>query len=245
MITPVLKKLGLSDKAGMVYTTLLSLGSASVRQIADGAGVNRGTTYDILKSLLSDGLVSYVNKDAKNYFIAEDPTHLRVLIKKQQGYLREVEAELESQVPELQSLFSRHGEKPVVRYFEGDRGIRTLLTDVLSTMEKQKDKLYHVYSSSTISEHYNRAFPKYTEARIARGVHVQVMATGPGGSPRGLDERKWLTKEEGSPAYTFIYAGHLAHIALDAGGQMVGVIIENKAMYEAQRLLFQALWKRL
>ena len=50
MIT-TLTKLGLSDKEIAVYTALLSLGSAPVRSVSELAKVNRGTSYDILKSL--------------------------------------------------------------------------------------------------------------------------------------------------------------------------------------------------
>lgn len=241
----VLKKLGLSDKEVAVYTALLRLGSASVRQIADAAKVNRGTTYDILKALMEDGLVSYVNKETKHFFAAEDPTHLKELVRKQQERLQEVEGELETHIPELQSLHKRGGEKPVVRYFEGMRGIRTLLSEVLSVMEAADEKRYYVYSSSTIREHYYKAYADFTEDRIKKNIAVRVIAMGPGGGTQGLDERKWLTQQESSPTYTLLFAGRIAHIALDAGGHMVGVLIENAAMYETHKMIFEALWQRL
>ncbi len=242
---PVLKKLGLSDKEVAVYTALLSLGSASVREIAMAAKVNRGTTYDILKSLMTDGLVSYVNKETKHFFTAEDPTHLNELVRKQKDHIAEVAEELSVHIPELQSLHKRGGEKPVVRYFEGVRGIRTLLTEVLAVMEVQQIKKYFVYSSATIREHYYKAYPNFTEDRIKKNIAVRVIAMGPGGGTHGLDERKWLTQKESAPAYSLIYAGRIAHIALDTGGHMVGVIIENAAMYETHTMLFDALWERL
>lgn len=242
---PVLKKLGLSDKEIAVYSALLGLGSASVREIATAAKVNRGTTYDILKSLMEDGLVSYVNKETKHFFTAEDPEHLKQLVQKQQQNLAELETELNAHIPELQSLHNRGGEKPVVRYFEGLRGIRTLLASVLAEMEAQSQKMYYVYSSSTVREEYYKAYPDFTEDRIKRKIAVRAIAMGPGGGVQGLDERKWLTKKEASPTYTLIYAGHIAHIALDTRGMMVGVIIDNAAMYESQKMIFDALWERL
>lgn len=242
---PVLKKLGLSDKEIAVYTALLALGSASVRQIADEAKVNRGTTYDILKSLMTDGLVSYINKEKKHYFVAENPQQLRELVTKQQERLKDLKVELEEQIPSLQSVHKRGGEKPVVRYFEGKRGIHALLGDVLASMRDAKEKLYYVYSSSALREQYREAYPTFTQERIAEGVRVWAIAMGPGGETSGLDERRWLTKEEGSPTYTLIYNGHIAHIAKDATGGMVGVIIENEAMYQTHKTLFESLWKHL
>ncbi|MCX6780824.1 MAG: hypothetical protein NT003_01770 [Candidatus Magasanikbacteria bacterium] len=241
----VLKKLGLSDKEIAVYTALLALGSASVRQIADAAKVNRGTTYDILKSLMADGLISYINQDKKHFFSAEDPAHLKGLVQKQKDQLSELDAELEESISELQSLHKRGGEKPVVRYFEGKRGVRALLTDVLAAMETAPEKLYYVYSSSGLREQYREAYPTFTEDRITKNIRMQAIALGSGGSTSGLDERKWLTQEEGSPTYTLIYHGHIAHIANDAGGGLVGVIIENDAIYQTQKTIFQSLWKTL
>ena len=241
----VLKKLGLSDKEVAVYTALLSLGSASVRDISATAKVNRGTTYDILKALTEDGLVSYVNKETKHFFTAEDPMHLQELVQKQSERLQEISEELHAHIPELQSLHKRGGEKPVVRFFEGIRGIRTLLSEVLAVMEHAPQKFYYVFSSATIREHYYKAYPNFTEDRIKKGIAVKVIAMGPGGGTQGLDERKWLTQGGSAPTYSLVYAGRVAHIALDAHGKMVGVIIENAAMYETQTMIFDALWDRL
>ena len=240
-----LKKLGLSDKEIAVYTALLLLGSASVRTVSDASKINRGTSYDILKSLVKRGLVSYAPKSAKQLFVAEDPARLEHVLAEEQERLHTLEGELHAYIPELQSLFNRGGEKPVVRYFEGTSGIRSLLADVLGVMEKQKEKLYYVYSSSTVRSHYSKAYPNFTEDRIKRKIYVRAIAMGAGGATVGLDERKWLTKDESNSTYTLMYANHIAHIAMDASHQMVGVIIENKSMYETHKMIFNALWERL
>ena len=54
----IFKKLGLSDKETAVYLSLLEHGAVSVRELARAANLNRGTTYDILKKLQAEGLVS-------------------------------------------------------------------------------------------------------------------------------------------------------------------------------------------
>jgi HTH-type transcriptional regulator, sugar sensing transcriptional regulator len=241
----VLKKLGLSDKEIAVYAALLALGSASVRQIAVAAKVNRGTTYDILKSLATDGLVSYINKDKKHYFAAEDPAQLQSLVVKRQKQLTVVGEELQKEIPQLQTLHKRGGDKPVVRYFEGKRGIHALLSDVLATMGRSKEKMYYVYSSAALREQYRAAYPTFTKERIAKKIRVRAIAMGSGGETSGLDERKWVTDQDASPTYTLIYGGHMAHMAHDAAGQMVGVIIENEAMYKTHKMLFETLWKHL
>ena len=66
-----------------------------------------------------------------------------------------------------------------------------------------------------------------------------------GGRKHGLDERRWLGSNEDSATYILIYAGKCAFISRDAKGAPVGVIIENKMIYETQRVIFLRLWKLL
>ena len=75
-IQVILKNFGLSEKEIAVYLALIELGPSSVRDLAAKSKVNRGTTYDILKSLINLGIVSYYNKESKQYFISEPPEKL-------------------------------------------------------------------------------------------------------------------------------------------------------------------------
>ncbi len=245
MVTSVLKKLGLSEKEIAVYLAVLSLGSALVRDISICAKINRGTTYDILKSLMKRGLVSSSHQGAKQLFVVEHPRTLHTVVATQREQLADVEAELTSAIPQFESLHNRGGSKPVVRFFEGPVGIRIILEEVLAVMMRQKDKMYFVYSSATLRAMLHPCYPSFTDDRIAKHIGVHVIALGEGGQVRGLDERKWLKSATDSPTFTLIYAGHVAHIAQDATGGLVGVIIQNDATYQTQRQIFEALWSRL
>ena len=50
-IEKTLEQLGLTSKESRVYLTLLELGPTAIRNIAERAGINRGTTYESLKKL--------------------------------------------------------------------------------------------------------------------------------------------------------------------------------------------------
>ena len=50
-----LKSLDLSDREIAIYLALLELGPASIRDIAAKADVNRGSTYETLKTLVKNG----------------------------------------------------------------------------------------------------------------------------------------------------------------------------------------------
>ncbi|MDP2736762.1 MAG: helix-turn-helix domain-containing protein [bacterium] len=244
-IIPILKQLGLSEKEIKVYLALLKNGPASVRSLATVSQVNRGTTYDILKSLKELGLVSYYHKDTKQFFAAEDPSALNRAVEQKLDKLGEVKKNLADVIPELKSLFEQAGDKPVVKYYEGFSGVKTVLADVLETSQTSTEKLYYVFSSSAIRDYVYRAFPSFTKERIKRQVKVKVIAIGHTGTLADLSERKSLTVNEGSPTYILIYPGKVAMISVNSNEQPLGLIIEDTALSQTQLQLFNFIWSSL
>ncbi len=244
-INTILKKFGLSEKEVKVYLALLELGPVSVRKVAIKSGINRGTTYDILKSLIDLGLVSYFHKEKKQYFAAEDPQKIKDAIKNRQKELVNIEKQVDELIPELRSLFVRAGEKPVARYYEGHKGIKNILQDLLDVMGEAEEKEYFVYSSSNIREYLYKHFSNFTEERIEKGIKVKVAAIGEGGELQGLDERKWISKKQGAPTYILIYDNKVAFISIDSFDNPLGVIIEDEGIAETQKIIFKNIWNNL
>ena len=74
MITPKqLEEFGLTTKEAQVYLASLQLGQTSVQNIAKLAGIHRVSTYDILQSLISKGLINQTASGKKRYLEAIDP----------------------------------------------------------------------------------------------------------------------------------------------------------------------------
>jgi len=240
----ILKNLGLSDKEIDIYLKILELGPSSVRKIAANSKINRGTTYDVLKALINLGLVSYFFKNKNKYFIAEDPSKLRELVRTKQESLAKTEKEIIKIIPELKSIHDNAGDKPKVKFYEGEKGIKAVLQDLLSTVKKGKE--YFAYSSADIRNYLYRGFPEFSKERIKKGIRVKVIAIGAGGELRGLDARKWVSKKlSGCPTYTLIYEGKIAMISVDRQKQPVGIIIEDEGIYKTQKMLFTELWKKV
>ena len=244
MHTNFLQKLGFSDKMSTVYVGLLRLGPSSVREVAENTGINRGTVHEILKELRDKNLVGFYEKDAKQYFVAEDPARLNVLLAKQMEDLQEVKKDIDQLVPELKSLHDKGGERPVARYFEKEK-IHEILEDVLEVCERTGEMQYRIYSTAGIREYIYDGFETFSDARLAKGIAVKVIAIGKGGELRGLDERKWLEASSDTQTYIIIYPGKTAYISLDAKNEPVGVVIENSGVYETQKNIFDNLWGRI
>lgn len=236
-----LKKLGFSDKEAKVYLALLYLGPSSVRKLAEYSGLNRGTSYDALKWLQDQGVVSFYNKESKQYFVAENPDKLQEILRNQEIELKDVKRQLDGVVPELQALYNNGGNRPVARYFEGEE-LKKILEDVLSVCEQESEKMYRIYSVEGLRKYLYKDFPTFSDARIGKGIAVKAIAVGEGGELRGLDERKWLKTIVKTPTYIFIYPGKTAYISLNAHKEAIGVVIENEGVFETQKQIFDSLW---
>lgn len=246
-IESILKSFGLNEKETAVYLALISLGPSPVRILAAESGVNRGTTYDILKSLIALGLVSYYNKQSHQYFAAEPPERLLSALEDKQQSIGSLQKEIQATLPQLKLMFEKQGGKPAVKLFEGLKGTKAILEDVLESVGREKEKIYYVYSSASLRKDVYEAMPKFSELRKEKKIFVKTIALGEGGQLVGLDERKWLIKsmESLKATYEIIFAGKVAHISLDDASNPVGVVIQNQAVFETQKAIFESLWEKI
>jgi len=227
-----------------VYVALLRLGPSSVRALAENAEMNRGSVYEMIKWLRDKGLVSFYEKDAKQYFVAEDPKKLEELVEQETEELQEVGRKLKDIVPELKSIYDNGGERPVARYFEKSE-MHKILEDVLGACEERGETEYRIYSAAGIREYLYDGFETFSDVRVAKGIAVKAIALGVGGEMRGLDERKWMDAPRATQTYIIIYPGKTAYISLDAKKEPFGVVVENEGVYETQKVIFDRLWREL
>ncbi|EKD43501.1 MAG: hypothetical protein ACD_72C00248G0005 [uncultured bacterium] len=215
-----------------------------MRNLAKQTEFNRGTVYDSLKWLKEIGLVNFYEKEAKQFFVPEDPEKLYDMVSRQTTELQEVGKKLKDVVQELKSVYDKGGERPVARYYEKGE-IRKILEQVLEQCEQSGEMEYRVYSDASIRDYLYDGFESFSDARIAKNINVKAIAIGGGGELRGLDKRKWLDIKKDSPTYIIIYAGNTAYISLNTYGDLIGVVIENNGVYQTQRGIFDALWDKL
>src|SRR3989344_3663074 len=121
-----LKEFGLTDNEVKVYLACLKLGTALVQGIAKKANTYRTYTYEILKSLIEKGLVSYVIKNGKQYFEVAEPEKLL-------NILKEKETKINKILPDLKNIYKTSIEKPKVELYEGKEGLKTILDDIIRT----------------------------------------------------------------------------------------------------------------
>jgi sugar-specific transcriptional regulator TrmB len=238
-----LLQLGLGTREISIYQALLKLGPASIRDVAAEAGVNRGSTYETLKSLAAKGVVSYFPRGKRRVFQAEDPERLLSLGESKQQALSQAMEQLRREVIPALKMTQTEFSPGNVRFYEGDDGLELVLRDILSSTARAPDKGYAVISTKTLREHLYRPFPNFTRQRIKRGIKVRVIAVGEGGDEAELAERKWLAADDTADAsYIAIYPPKVAMITLADQNYPVVVIIDSPAIASTQQILFDTLW---
>ena len=246
-VQKILRELRLSEAEAETYWALLNLETVSIRKVAAYSGINRGTTYESLKKLVGVGLVNIRKSGSREYYSAESPEKIYDLIRDKRKELWHVQQEANVLIPELLARKARPQGKPLVRYYEDDEGIVTILKDVLQSCSRLDEPRYYVYSSRPLRKYLYRKFPQFTEKRIAEGVHVDVIAIGEGSDTEGLSNRKWLPEPADSDmtSYSIIYANKVAHISISEDYTPYGVVIEDAGTAAMQRMLFERLWGTL
>jgi sugar-specific transcriptional regulator TrmB len=216
-----------------------------VRTLARASGINRGTTYDILKSLKDRGLVSYYHKATKQFFVAEDPSVLRRTVAEHMETLKQASLHLDHLVPELKGMINRAGQKPVVKYYEGFPGVKFVLSEVLDVSGQSPEKKYCVFSSAAIREYLYRAFPDFTKVRIRKKISIRSIGLGHAGTPAKLAEKKSLNAKQSASTYILVYPGKVAMISVSAAKEPLALIVEDGALCATLQQLFDFMWQAL
>lgn len=243
-VIDLLASLGINRSEAVTYIALLELGSVSIRKIAASTGINRGTTHEALKRLIIFGLASVRQQGTRVHYTAEPPDTIFNIIREKRRDLVEAASEAKKIVPNLVARKIHTIGQPLVRYYEDDEGVVTILKDVLQTCRDLPNPEYYAYSSSPVRQYLYRKFPLFTKRRIAERITVKVIAVGDGGEVADYSERKWLhsPSQAHASSYTIIYGNKVAIISIAADNTPYGVVIEDAGATSMQRLLFEQLW---
>lgn len=246
-VQKLLLDIGFSDVDAETYWALLNLETVSVRKVAEKSGINRGTTYEAIKRLVSAGLVTARKKGEREYFSAESPEKIYDLIRDKRKDLWQVQQQAQRVIPEVLARKARPKGRPLVKYYEDDEGVVAVLRDVLQTCAQLEIPEYYVYSSRPIRQYIYRKFPQFTDRRLKEGIAVKVIAVGEGGDPVANSERKWLPEptDAGISSYTIVYGDKVATISISNDYTSYAVVVEDAGSAAMQRLLFDRLWQTI
>jgi predicted transcriptional regulator len=130
MDTSILEDLGLTGAEIKIFVTLLELGATSAGRVVEKSGLQNAVVHRAFHSLMQKGLITYVfNGKIKQYQSIEPKLLL--------SFLDEKKEKLEKLLPELEAKRTHQIEKPKATIFEGQRGIKELLSLLIDAKSKE------------------------------------------------------------------------------------------------------------
>lgn len=244
-----LKKIGLKDKEASVYLACLQLGPSPVQVIARRAKVVRATTYVILESLAKMGLVTQYQEGKRTLFAAEPPRQLLRVLEKQEEDIREKERGLEILMPQLQVLLKSSGERPSVRYFDGEEGIRAIRQEIVM-YTKPGSTVLSVTNADALESYFPEMHSTYYRQRVAKRIRTKSIFTTVSEETKKrllssefskFSERVYVPPDHfPSPAGMTVFEDRVAISSF--AGKVGGVIIESSVIAEMMRNYFFFAW---
>ena len=229
-----LKEMNLSDKEVKVYLSLLMLGQSAVNAVARKANLNRVTTYDILKSLLERGFVSYVIISGVKHFEAVDPSKFI-------DSLKEKQEKIEAVLPELEAVNSSLTKKPHIEMYEEINGLKSVFNDIL----KENKETWFIGDPKMLDA-LQFYFPHFIKQKRKQGIFSKVitydchaMRKYKKESPEKYIHMKFIKQK--IDMTKIIYGDKVAYLTFKERNS-IAILINNKDISDTERKLFDILW---
>ena len=237
MLEQLLLEFGLNDKEAKTYLACLELGPSKVQDIAKLSGVGRVNTYYIIDKLIQHGLIARTYKNDVLHFVADEPEALVAIMERRAKDFKQY-------LPQLKAM-SKQGNRPSMRLYEGEEGIKALYEDSLTS----KEKILAWNSAENLEAVMPEYFHDYYKRRAKKNIHIDAILND---SPEAkeykkqdkelLREIRLVPQEKMSiKPECYIYENKVAFMSLR---EKIGVIIESKDIADAMKRLYELAWEK-
>ena len=240
MLEKFLQDIGLSDKEAKVYLALLGVDDYSVMELSEKTGIKRTTVYPVLEKLMADKLVDEVKIENKVRYRAEPPERLFTFIQEQKLKLDEKSKLMQDVVPQLRSLGRESGERPIVKYYEGRKGVLDSVKEYFETPDVG-GTAYFMYPQDLIEEYFSKEeLSAIKKIREAKDINAKTIYTYTKGD-RPSDEKavRFRVDDKRFPikADVGIYKDRIRIHTL--GKSLSGIFIRSQDFADTLRTLFE------
>lgn len=251
MYQEILTQAGLTAEQAQIYEILLKQGPSTARQITKNTPLKRSLVYKILDDLGKLGLLARRDEVGKvSVFEPAHPMKLKELAEAAETRAKNAAEALETVLGALTSDFNLVSGRPGVRFYEGLEGVKKTLEDTLLN-NPQKELL--VFSDvAGYAKHLGDWNAKYYAPKRLR-LNILEKSIVPN-TPAAME---WLKNYKANSItepifidhnlFKFateinIYSNRVSFITLSEKSH-IGVIIENKDIYETLKSIFNLVWQ--
>jgi len=238
-----LEQLGLSNKEAKLYLASLELGKAKASDLANYTDINRGTVYDVAKTLFRHGLMSTVQQGRITYFVAHSPEDFVARMNERVKRAQEL-------LPEIDSVMRTKYHRPKLRFYEGIDGLKAIYKE---TLKCQSKKMLQFVSVKEVFESVGKDFAKdYVARRIRRHIQLKAINDRQGEindkkegysshtDAKLLRESRVAPAGVSFPSIVMVYDDSVALISTKK--ENFGFIMESRESAAMMSFLFEVLW---
>lgn len=242
----VLTELGLTTNQSRMYQLLLERGPQKAGDVAKITGMKRALAYRTLDELVGLGCAEKDEHIGKIlHYSATHPSALRTLAEKKVADAGRTLSGLDSQLGALSSLYNLTKGKPGVEFYEGEKGVRRVLFDTLSSTT-----VVCAYTDIDMIERHlhwmnvsYRASPGRTSIEKRFLVRESDLARERYASPRPHAEVRFMRTPDPFEATLHVYDNKVSYLTF-AKDVLTGTIIRDPLIYRLHQSLFDEAWGR-
>ena len=164
------------------------------------------------------------------------------MLEEQEREMKKKSEELKKLIPQLQSINNKHGDRPVVRYYEGKEGILTMIDEFTKAASGVVDMAYSVDALEKVFSKEDRS--KARAKRIGRDVKTKVIYTYKDGNLESTidGERRKVPYEKFPIKSDIAVYGNKIRIA-SLGDRLTGVVIEDQEIADSIKAILDLAWE--
>lgn len=169
-----LEELGLARNEAKTYLALLELGLSTATPIARKSGLHSSKTYDALDGLLGKGLVSYVVRDGRRAFRAEQPENLLEFLAEKKRKICDEEEKARRLVRALEGVRVSPKEGDELFTYEGIGGLKSLYKKIYLALGK--GDTHYVFGAPRIANELVEEFLiEANRHRVRKGINLRII----------------------------------------------------------------------
>jgi HTH-type transcriptional regulator, sugar sensing transcriptional regulator len=235
----ILAQLGFSEKEVRVYLAALQLGMCPVSSIARRAKLNRSTTFVILKVLADRGIAQYSLKGRARYYTVLPPRDLH-------DYFTGRLSMFYESIPIIPVL-THSAVTPQVTLYEGMDDVRRVYEEYVTAKSSIWNYFHPEETYECLGYDYVQSF---VQKRIARNIPIRciVQDTPQGRRVEGVAKKELREVRVVSSKSLTIKAEILLYdnvITIFMWEHLLALKIENEAIVDTQKGIFDLVWKSL
>lgn len=246
--TRSLVDLGLTENEAVLYALMLEREPTTVQELGIQSPLPRTLLYHVLNQLARRGLVATKKDGWRTVYVALDPENLYDLLAEKEKELQRQGEVIRGVIPQFKQSYLLAGNRPTVRTFEGVDGLEKALESTLISGTKE------IFAFENLTERKSgfETHATYERRRAQRKVQKNVVFFENSQALKALigkgynDYTQYRGVQGGAvkpfTADVMLFSGKVLYMTSYGEHEPIVILIEDQALYEMQKNLFDTLW---